>query len=281
MTSRQHKTPGSAPGVFISALLLSLAATLAQADCTPPRQLEAARLERVVDGDTVQLRGGERVRLIGLNAPELAHDGRPAEPLAARSKQALADLLPRDRDIYLQPGAKPRDHYGRRLAHLFLRRDGGSIEAEQLRRGLGFQVALPPDTTHADCLARAEGEARKQRLGVWAERYFAPRDSRNLKLADAGFRRVRLQVEQVRSGRGGWWLEGGPLAVWLSREALPASAEACAPACWRGRPLTLRGWIANRSGSQAVRDRGHPPLLLRIGHPAMIESMPAAATPSR
>ena len=267
-----HRTPGSLPGVFVCALLCCLSgfAAAAALDCAPPGRLQPARIERVIDGDTLQLRGGERLRLIGINAPELAHGGRAAEPLAARSKQALTELLPRDRDIYLQTGSKPKDHYGRRLAHLFLRRDGGSVEAELLRRGLGFQVALPPDTALVDCLTRAEQEARRQRSGVWSERYFTPRDSRTLKRADAGFRRVRLQVEQVQASRGGWWLEGGSLSVWLSREALPTGAERCAPTCWRGRTLTVRGWLADRSDSPAVRQQGHPPLLLRIGHPGMI-----------
>jgi len=266
------------PGVFISALLFCLAASAVNADCTPTRALQPVRLERIVDGDTVQLRGGERVRLIGLNAPELGRNGKASEPLAAQAKQALTELLPRDRDIYLEAGAEARDRHGRRLAHLFLRRNGGSVEAEQLRRGLGFHVVVPPNNAHTNCLALAERDARRLRIGVWNTPYFSPRDSRSLDRGDAGFRRVRLQVETVTGSRDGWWLEGGQLAVRLSKQALPADAEHCAPTCWRGHSLTLRGWVVDRSSDRTVRERGYPPLLLRIDHPAMIESAAASVS---
>ncbi len=273
----QRRTPGPLPGVFVSALLFCCLTAQAAVDCAPQPPLQTVRVQRVIDGDTVQLRGGERVRLIGLNAPEKALDGRPAEPQAARAAQALTDLL-RDRDIYLQPGSETHDRHGRRLAHLFLRRDGGSVEAELLRRGLGFQVAIPPNTDLADCLQRAEQTARAQRTGVWAERHFAPRDSRTLQRADAGFRRVQLRIDDVQKTRGGWWLEGGQLSVRLDAKALPTSAARCAPGCWRGRSVTLRGWLIDRGDDRAVRERGHPPLLLRIDHPAMIETTPDGAS---
>ncbi len=276
------------PGVFVGAWLFSLAALVtsaalaaspaALADCAPAGPLQTVRIERIIDGDTVLLRGGERVRLIGLNAPEFGRGGQPSEPLAARAKQALTELLPHNRDIWLENGVEARDRHGRRLAHLFQRRDGGNVEAEMLRRGLAFHAVVAPNTTHADCLAAAERVARKHGGGVWREPHFAPRDSRALTRDDAGFRRVRLQVDTVTKGRGGWWLESGQLAIWLQRQALPAAAESCAPTCWRGRHLTVRGWLIDRSGDRGVRERGYPPLLLRIGHAAMIEATPAAST---
>jgi endonuclease YncB( thermonuclease family) len=276
-----RRTPGPLPGVFVFALLACLAAGAARADCTPERPLETVRVERIIDGDTVQLRGGQRVRLIGLNAPELARNGKPSEPLAARARQALAELLPRERDVFLETGIEARDRHGRQLAHLFQRRNGGSVEAEMLRRGLALHVVVAPNTAHVDCLARAERDARRRGAGLWREPHFAPRDSRTLGRDDAGFRRVRLQVEQVATARHGWWLEGGALAVRLARDALPRDTAACAPACWRGRAITVRGWISDRSDSRTVRERGYPPLLLRIDHPAMIESTPADVSAAR
>lgn len=74
----------------------------------------------MVDGDTVHLRDGRSVRLIGINAPELAHNGRTTEPFAEAAKQRLQALVSAsDGRLALQPGRQPRDHYGRTLAHLF------------------------------------------------------------------------------------------------------------------------------------------------------------------
>jgi endonuclease YncB( thermonuclease family) len=253
-------------------VLLSLAPPLWAEPCQPQQPLQAARVTRVVDGDTVKLHSGDSVRLIGINAPELGYNGRAGEPLAQAAKQRLAALLAQQREIYLEPGVEQRDRYGRRLAHLFLRRDGGSIEAELLREGYALQVVVPPNVAHRDCLRQAEAEARQGLRGVWAESHFAPRDARRLGGADAGFRRVRLRIDEISANRSGWWLEGGRLALRLSRTDR-AAFPACVPDCWRGRTLVVRGWLIDRSGQRAVRERGHPPLLLTLRDPGMVESV--------
>lgn len=257
------------PGVFIWALFCCLS-PLAAADCLPAGVLEPARVASVIDGDTVKLADGRSVRLIGINAPERGGRDRPGEPLAQRARQALQALLPADGRLFLEPGTEARDRYGRRLAHLYLREDGGNIEAALLRDGMGFHVVVPPNSRQSDCLAAAEAEARRGRSGVWDERHFAPRDAGELTQADAGFRRVRVRVQEVTRNRGGWWIESGQLSLQLShadRKAFPA----CVPACWRGRTLVVRGWLVDRSGQANVRERGYPPLLLKLRHPAMVE----------
>lgn len=88
--------------------------------CRPTGALQNVEVARVVDGDTVRLRDGRSVRLIGINAPELAHNGRTTEPFAEAAKQRLQALVSAsDGRLALQPGRQARDHYGRTLAHLF------------------------------------------------------------------------------------------------------------------------------------------------------------------
>ena len=55
----------------------------------PPQE---AQVSRVIDGDTLVLEGGTRVRLLGIDAPEMERDGHPAEFLAHKAKAALSDL---------------------------------------------------------------------------------------------------------------------------------------------------------------------------------------------
>lgn len=85
------------------------------------------------------LADGRSVRLIGVNAPELAHHGRPAEPLAQQAQRRLAELL-RDsgQRVRLVNGQQARDHYGRVLAHAFDAR-GRNLEEQLLAEGLGFK----------------------------------------------------------------------------------------------------------------------------------------------
>ena len=94
-------------------------------------------VEKVIDGDTVVLSGGEHVRLLGIDAPEL-HPGRPGragpfpEPGAAEARDALRALVAGQT---LRVERHGRDRYGRTLARLFLA-DGTDVSEELLRRGL-------------------------------------------------------------------------------------------------------------------------------------------------
>ena len=124
---------------------LLAAAVLALAGCAPsapappavatPAGLEA--VERVVDGDTFILANGERVRLLGIDAPELhagrrGHPGPFPEPGAVEARAALAAMI-EGRRVRLERHG--RDRYGRTLARVYLP-DGREAGAVLLERGL-------------------------------------------------------------------------------------------------------------------------------------------------
>ena len=273
---RQHKTPGLQSGVFVCGLRIfaaSLAASISPSihaeDCAPTAPLQAAALHHVIDGDTVALADGRHVRLIGINAPELGHNGKAGEPLGAVAKSALAKLL--GPTIYLQPGEEPRDHYGRMLAHVFQHQHGGSVEALLLQQGLAQQIFIPPNVALSDCLHRAEKVARSAGRGVWAEPYFAPRDVRILTVDDAGYRRVRLTITAAHSDRRGWWLEtNGPLVLRLAHRDLDSFSGK--PKAWIGRQWVVRGWVVYRRGDPSAKTLGRAPLLLNLQSPDMVEA---------
>jgi len=272
----QHKTPGLQSGVFVSGLRFIIvgltscfiASSYAQ-DCAPTATLQPVSLHHVIDGDTVALVDGRHVRLIGINAPELGHQGRAGEPLGAIARSALAKLLAPT--IYLQPGAEPRDHYGRMLAHVFQRQDGGSVEAQLLQQGLAQQVVIPPNVELVACLHRAEQTARAAGRGVWGEPYFAPRAAHALTAGDAGYRRVRLTITAAQSDRHGWWLEtNGPLVLRLQHRNVEQFAGK--PPTWIGRQWVVRGWVVNRKGDPFLESQGRAPLLMSLQNPGMVET---------
>lgn len=270
----QHQTPGLVPGVFVlgvGVLLWLLSAGFARADCAPTSALQRAQVDHVIDGDTLALRDGRHIRLIGINAPETGRRERAGEPLGGAAKTELARLLPAGSAIFLQPGSEALDHYGRVLAHAYQSVSAGNVEALLLQQGLAQQVLVPPNLTLADCLRSAEAGARKAGRGVWGERYFSVRDTRQLTAADAGFRRVRLTITAVRPDRSGWWLEtDGHLVLRLERRH--AAFFDGPPRDWIGQHWVVRGWIRDRSGDPAVKKRGFAPLVMALQHPGMVES---------
>jgi endonuclease YncB( thermonuclease family) len=118
---------------------------------------------RVVDGDTLVLRGLGRVRLIGMDAPEtwLRHDC-----FGPEATGALRRLTPPGSPVRTAGDVDPRDRYGRRLLYLWTPR-GVFVNAELVRTGFARAMAIPPDTSHAAAIGTAENTARQTRTGIW------------------------------------------------------------------------------------------------------------------
>lgn len=244
-------------------LLLSIPAGAA-AQCAPDRVDERVRVSRIIDGDTVELHDGRRVRLIGIDTPEIGHDGAPSEPLALKARTRLEQLLaPRANSITLRYDQEREDRYRRVLAHAFLE-DGASLTAELLDQGMGVALILPPNGWNAPCYQEAEHRARTRRLGVWSLPSYQPVRADTLRPYARGFRIVKGRVERVGGGPRSIWLNlAGPLAVRIDREDLPYF-QTFRPDALRGRTVIARGWLYEEKGE----------LRMQVRHPAALEVVP-------
>ncbi|RME35821.1 MAG: nuclease [Gammaproteobacteria bacterium] len=240
------------------AFLAPLAA--AATGCAPPGPVETAPVQWVVDGDTVHLEDGRKLRLIGLDTPEIHHDGRPPEPYAIEARSRLQALIGPSRLVSLFPGRQPRDHYGRLLAHLYTP-SGASLQAELLRQGLATLLVFPPNLTLLDCYREAEQEAREAGRGLWSLPEYRPVDAAAMDPArhDRGYRVIRGRIGKVGRSRDSLWLRMAPkLSLRILREDLKWFPES--PEGWRGRQVEVRGMLY----------RSHGRLLMRLRHPAQV-----------
>lgn len=248
--------------LFVFGGWLSLASGVRGDDCRPPAALHAAQVVRVVDGDTLRLIDGRRIRLIGIDAPELGRAGRSDEPFAVAARRRLEKLVSdSDGRVRLSFEGRVQDRHGRYLAHVF-GADRRSWEAELLRAGLGFAVAMTPSTALGGCLFAAERSARAAGRGLWRRSpVLEPGQLRR-----SGFALVRGQVLAVERNAGGLWLElDGGLVLRVAPEALGHFDERRLRRLV-GRQVEARGWVVERS----ARDR-RARWLLPITHPAMLE----------
>jgi micrococcal nuclease len=120
---------------------------------------------KVVDGDTLVLAGGIKVRVLGLDAPEMERDGQPAEFLAHKAKAVLADLT-LNKTIALEYDRLRYDRYGRLLAYLFLP-DHTLVNTELVRRGLARVYFIAPNLRYQKELLAAQQEAIAAQRGIW------------------------------------------------------------------------------------------------------------------
>ncbi len=122
-----------------------------------------APVQRVLDGDTIALAGGERVRYIGIDTPELTD----SEPYAREATDANARLV-RGHEVRLVKDVSDRDRFDRLLRYVFV--DGIFVNAELVREGYARAAVFPPDTAYAVCFQALEAEARREGRGMFQGR---------------------------------------------------------------------------------------------------------------
>lgn len=121
---------------------------------------------RVVDGDTLLLAGGERVRLLGVDTPETVAPDRPVEPFGPEAS-AFTERMAEGRAVTLGYDKERRDRYGRTLAYVYV--DGRMLNEEILRAGLSeAQLQYPYANAMKKRFKAAEEEARRAGRGMWS-----------------------------------------------------------------------------------------------------------------
>ncbi len=135
-------------------------------------------VKRVVDGDTIQLENGERVRLIGIDTPEL-HESDKLRRDAQRTGQDIATIqklgaqayeftkgLVEGKRVSLEFDVERYDTYKRLLAYVYLK-DGTFVNAEIVKQGYASLMTFPPNVKYADLFLKLHKEARENRRGLW------------------------------------------------------------------------------------------------------------------
>jgi|SRR4249919_2053905 len=126
-----------------------------------------AFVTRVVDGDTIEARIGERVedvRYIGVDTPETVKPGTPVQCYGLRAS-AFNHRLVEERRVRLVFGIERRDAYGRLLAYVHLGRR--FVNAMLVRRGLARTLTIAPNDRYAPLFRRLELGAARAGQGLW------------------------------------------------------------------------------------------------------------------
>jgi micrococcal nuclease len=126
-----------------------------------------ASVVRVVDGDTIEVRLGDRlesVRYIGVNTPEVRHPKRGEEP-GGREATAVNRQLVAGKQVRLELDVQARDRYGRMLAYVWI--GDVMINAELVRLGYAQVMTVPPNVRHQALFLKLQRDARDARRGLW------------------------------------------------------------------------------------------------------------------
>lgn len=137
-------------------------------------------VQRVVDGDTIKLSNGQRVRLIGVDTPELHYsekllrdsrktkkDIRTIQELGRRASEFTKKLCD-NKKVRLEFDVERHDRYGRLLAYVYLE-DGTFVNAKIVEEGYGQIMTIPPNVKYADYFLKLQAKARESGKGLWGE----------------------------------------------------------------------------------------------------------------
>jgi micrococcal nuclease len=136
-------------------------------------------VERVIDGDTVKLETGEKLRLIGIDTPEM-HPSSKLDRDAERSstdKSTIQKLgleaykftkkLVEGKRVSLEFDVQKYDKYDRMLAYVYLKEGGTFVNAEIVKQGYASLLTIPPNVKYADTFRKLYQEARENKRGLW------------------------------------------------------------------------------------------------------------------
>ena len=241
--------------------------------CESLRLVPGGVVTEVTDGDTVVLDSGLVVRLIGTQAPKLplGRDGFPTWPLAPEAKAALESLA-LNRRVTLGYGGEEVDRYERALAHVFVDTEKGErvwAQLQMVEQGLARVYSFPDNRQCLDQLLAAEGRARAERLGIWADPYYSVRAAdRPAQLLDRAGQYELVEGRVLLADKSGsrvylnfgrFWKED--FTAVIEAPALKLFAEAgLDPLVLDGTLVRVRGWVDDRDGPR-----------IEITHPEQIE----------
>jgi micrococcal nuclease len=149
----------------LAAAFLAIAVLAAPALAQEERR---ATLDRVVDGDTLEVRDGTRVRLIGIDTPETVHPDFGDECFGEEATRYTERLLRPGDELRLVFDVERYDQYQRLLAYVYRAVDDAFVNARLVKRGYAYTETVPPNVAHADRFRRLAGEAREAGRGLWS-----------------------------------------------------------------------------------------------------------------
>jgi|GEM_PF-4599768 len=128
-------------------------------------EVEYYKVTRVVDGDTIELENGQKVRYIGINTPESVSTRQSLQCFGIEASNKNKELV-QGKMVRLEKDVSETDRYGRLLRYVYLK-DGTFVNEYLVKEGYASAYRYPPDVKYADLFRNREAEAREAVRGLW------------------------------------------------------------------------------------------------------------------
>lgn len=217
------------------------------------------RIRHVIDGDTLVLANGEKVRLIGINTPEVESRYTRAEAGGEAARDWLRKTL-RTPDVWLEYDAEQFDKYERRLAHVFMA-SGEYLNARLLEEGLAMLTLTPPNLRYNKQLIQAQQQAEKANRGIWRRPAFQPKTLNDLVPGQSYIGWQRWQVSPKRISESRKYINLTVSEYFVIKIAKSLQEKFPPLSQYLDQPVEVRGWL-RRQGEQHFMIVQHPSAIL-------------------
>lgn len=134
-------------------------------------KFEKRTIVNVIDGDTVELENGEKVRYIGVDTPETKHPRKKVECYGKEAAKKNKELV-LNKEVLLEKDVSERDRYERLLRYIYLPNPNAETEAIfvnelLIEQGYAQVISYPPDVKYKDLLLKAQKKAQTEGIGLW------------------------------------------------------------------------------------------------------------------
>lgn len=124
---------------------------------------------KAIDGDTIEIEGGQRVRYLGVDTPETKDPRKPVQCFGKEAARKNRELVEGKR-VILEKDITDTDKYNRLLRFVYLPLEDGTmlfVNDYLIREGFAKVLTIPPDVKFAEQFLEAQRKAREGSLGLW------------------------------------------------------------------------------------------------------------------
>lgn len=138
-------------------------------DSSLEKEEETILVTKVIDGDTIEIAGGKKVRLLGVDTPETVDPRKSVQCFGKEASNEVKKLL-EDKEVILEKDVSETDKYGRLLRFVYLPLPDGKllfVDDYLIREGFAKVLTIPPDVKFSEQFLQAQREAREAKRGLW------------------------------------------------------------------------------------------------------------------
>src|SRR3989344_1218237 len=128
------------------------------------QQTNTVLVTRVIDGDTIEIEGGQKVRYIGIDTPETVDPRKPVQCFGVEASNKNKELVSGKR-VRLEKDVSETDKYGRLLRYIYI--GDTFVNLELVKQGFAYSSTYPPDIKYQNQFTDAQRLAREQNEGLW------------------------------------------------------------------------------------------------------------------